>query len=79
MSAEHGKGSLVKVAVDRRRCISSGYCVMEAPAVFTQDEEGLVVVTDANPPAEQHAAARTAEIACPAAVITVSEDGSDAA
>jgi ferredoxin len=77
--ARHMEGFSVKVAVDRRRCISSGYCVMEAPAVFTQDEEGLVVLLDANPPPAQHAAARTAEIACPAAVITVSEDGSEGA
>ena len=69
----------MKVAVDRRRCISSGYCVMEAPAVFTQDEEGLVVLTDPNPPAALHAATKTAELACPAAVIMVSEEGSDAA
>ena len=52
---------------------------MEAPAVFTRDEEGLVVLIDPNPPAAQHAAVRTAELACPAAVITVSEDGSDTA
>jgi ferredoxin len=69
----------VKVAVDRRRCISSGYCVMEAPAVFTQDEEGLVVLLDPDPPASQHAATKTAELACPAAVISVSEEGSDPA
>lgn len=69
----------MKVAVDRRRCISSGYCVMEAPAVFTRDEDGLVVLLDADPPPAQHAAARTAALACPAAVITVSEEGSDAA
>ncbi len=69
----------MKVAIDRRRCISSGYCVMEAPAIFTQDEEGLVVLLDADPPAAQHAAARTAELACPAAVITVSDQGSDPA
>ena len=69
----------MKVAIDRRRCLSSGYCVMEAPAVFTQDEEGLVVLLDANPPPDQHAAVGIAELACPAAVITVTEDGSDAA
>jgi len=50
---------------------------MEAPAVFTQDDEGLVVLLDPNPPAAQHAAAKTAELACPAAVISVSEEGSD--
>jgi ferredoxin len=69
----------LKVAVDRRRCISSGYCVMEAPAVFSQDEEGLVVLLDSNPPSAQHAATRIAELACPAAVIAVSEEGSDPA
>ncbi len=69
----------MKVAIDRRRCLSSGYCVMEAPAVFTQDEEGLVVLLNANPPPDQHAAVKTAELACPAAVITVSDEGSDAA
>jgi ferredoxin len=69
----------LKVAIDRRRCLSSGYCVMDAPAVFTQDEEGLVVLLDANPPPDQRAAARTAELACPAAVITVSEEGADPA
>lgn len=69
----------MKVAIDRRRCLSSGYCVMEAPAVFTRDEEGLVVLLDANPPADLHAAVKAAERACPAAVITVTEEGSDAA
>jgi ferredoxin len=69
----------VKVRIDARRCISSGYCVMEAPAVFAQDEEGLVVLLDPSPPPSQHGAARAAEIACPAAVITVDDEGSDAA
>jgi ferredoxin len=69
----------MRIAVDRRRCISSGYCVMEAPSLFTQDEEGLVVLLNSEPPASLHAAARVAEAACPAAVITVSDDGPEAA
>lgn len=69
----------MKVRIDARRCLSSGYCVMEAPAVFAQDEEGLVVLLDPDPPPTQHAAVRTAERACPAAVITVVEEESDAA
>ena len=68
----------MKVKIDARRCLSSGYCVMEAPAIFAQDEEGLVVLLDPNPPPSQHAAAKAAERACPAAVITVIDEGSDA-
>jgi ferredoxin len=34
----------VRVAADRDVCIGAGMCVATAPAVFDQDDEGLVVV-----------------------------------
>jgi len=62
------------ITVDARRCLSSGYCVEQAPELFTRDEDGLVVLLQQNPPAELLAAARAAAIACPAAVISIDED-----
>jgi ferredoxin len=53
-------------------CVGGGMCVMAAPAVFSQDEDdGLVVVLDDNPPAEEHEAVREAARLCPAMAIHV--------
>lgn len=34
----------VRIAADRDVCIGAGMCVVAAPAVFDQDDEGIVVV-----------------------------------
>jgi ferredoxin len=62
------------ITVDARRCLSSGYCVEQAPELFTRDEDGLVVLLQPNPPAELLEAARAAAVACPAAVISLHQD-----
>ncbi|MFE7777304.1 ferredoxin [Streptomyces sp. NPDC057445] len=68
------------VRVDRDRCLGAGMCALTAPQVFDQDEdEGLVVLLNAQPPQEQHAAVRVAAGVCPASVITVTERGSSPA
>ncbi|UQX04210.1 ferredoxin [Streptomyces sp. RerS4] len=62
------------IRVDRDRCLGAGMCALTAPGVFDQDEEaGLVVLLNADPPREQHAAVRLAAGVCPGAVITVTE------
>ncbi|BBX94961.1 ferredoxin [Mycobacterium lacus] len=64
----------MKVFVDQGICASSGNCVRTAPGVFDQrDEDGVVVLRDANPPAEQAEAARRAAAACPALAIRIEE------
>ncbi|GHH86909.1 ferredoxin [Streptomyces sulfonofaciens] len=58
--------------IDQERCCAAGQCVLVADDLFDQrDEDGVVVLLDANP--EGDAAARAAEAAalCPAAAITV--------
>jgi ferredoxin len=53
-------------------CVGGGMCVMAAPAVFAQDEDdGLVIVLDEAPPAEEHEAVREAARLCPAMAIHV--------
>ncbi|MBW0019008.1 MAG: ferredoxin [Mycobacterium sp.] len=64
----------MKVIVDEAVCASSGNCVMNAPEVFDQrDEDGVVVLLNPNPPAEQAQGARKAAAACPALAIRIEE------
>ncbi|WP_436735741.1 ferredoxin [Streptomyces sp. BBFR102] len=65
----------MKITVDEEKCCGAGQCVLIAPEVFDQrDEDGIVVLLDAAPPAEQHDAVRESAEVCPAAAIQVTED-----
>jgi ferredoxin len=62
----------MNVQVDQDRCVSAGHCVVAAAAVFDQrDEDGVVVLLDATPPAELAAEVESAAESCPAQAIRV--------
>ncbi|MDH6523079.1 ferredoxin [Streptomyces sp. SAI-135] len=62
----------MRITIEEDKCCGAGQCVLLAPEVFDQrDEDGVVVLLDAEPPSEQHAAAREAAAVCPASVIEV--------
>ncbi|GEB48853.1 MULTISPECIES: ferredoxin [Streptomyces] len=62
----------MRVTVDPDKCCGAGQCVLVAPEVFDQrDEDGIVVLLDAAPPADRHEAVREAAAICPAAAIEV--------
>jgi ferredoxin len=62
----------VHVTVDTGKCCGAGQCVLIAPEVFDQGEDdGIVVLLDADPPAEQDAAVAEAAQVCPAAAIAL--------
>jgi ferredoxin len=64
----------MKVTVDQNICASSGNCVMNASEVFDQrDDDGVVVLLNANPPAEEAEGVRRAAAACPALAIHIEE------
>lgn len=64
----------MKVTVDQDICASSGNCVMNAPEVFDQrDEDGVVVLLNPNPTADQADGARKAAAFCPALAIQIEE------
>ena len=64
----------MKVTVDQNNCASSGNCVKNAPELFDQrDEDGVVVLLNEHPSAEQAEGARRAAAACPARVIHIEE------
>ena len=64
----------MKVVVDEDRCCGAGTCAMIAPEVFDQrDEDGIVVLLEEQPAADQHDTVRQAADMCPAAAITLAE------
>ncbi|GAA1684266.1 ferredoxin [Nonomuraea fuscirosea] len=65
----------MKVTVDEDKCCGAGQCVLLAPEVFDQrEEDGIVLLLDAEPGPDQHALVREAAAVCPAAAIEVTED-----
>jgi ferredoxin len=64
----------MKVTVDQDKCVSSGQCVLNATQVFDQrDSDGVVVLLNNDPPADQADNVRRAAAACPAQAIHVEE------
>jgi ferredoxin len=63
----------MRVIVDPNICVASGQCVLTVETVFDQQEDGTVLLLDANPPAELHDEVRYAAALCPAQAITVIE------
>jgi ferredoxin len=61
----------MRVTIDENKCIGSGACVLKAPDVFDQDEDGIVVLLG-QPANDKHVQeAVSAALACPANVIEV--------
>ena len=65
---------VLKVHVDEHKCIGAGQCVLRAPKIFDQREDGIVILLDPTPPAALHGAARKAADLCPAEAIAIEED-----
>ena len=61
----------MKVIVDQDKCIASGQCVLAAPEVFDQRDDGTVVLLTASPSGELAEGAREAATLCPGLAILV--------
>jgi ferredoxin len=64
----------VRVVADREVCIGSGNCVYCAPAVFDQDDEGLVVLLTAEVGPQDVDVVRDAVAHCPSGALQIAED-----
>ena len=65
--------SVLKVRVDLEKCIGAGQCVLRAPRIFDQRDDGMVILLDDSPPTELYAAAHKAADLCPSQAITIEE------
>lgn len=61
----------VRISVDREVCIGAGQCVLTAPRVFTQDDDGLGEVLAGREDGHGSPLVREAARACPVSAITV--------
>jgi len=64
----------MKITVDRNLCESTGMCTGLAPDLFELDEDGLVVLLNAEPGNDARSAAQQAVRNCPVAAIAI-QDG----
>jgi ferredoxin len=62
------------IVADRSACIGSGMCVLTAPAVFDQGDDGIVVVLEAEVPPEHAEAAARAVAGCPSGALRRIDD-----
>ena len=63
----------MKVILDRDLCCGAGQCVLSAPAVFDQDDDGIARLLVEMPPAEQHDDVREAALICPRQAIDLAD------
>jgi len=64
----------MRVEVDQPKCVASGQCVLAAPEVFDQDDDGIAVLLDATPGPEHEDAVRESVAICPAAAIRLVQE-----
>ncbi|MFI1798847.1 ferredoxin [Streptomyces sp. NPDC020379] len=64
----------MRITADTSRCVGAGQCVLNAPQVFDQDDDGLVSLLLTEPGADEEARVRLAAGLCPSRAVTVHED-----
>jgi ferredoxin len=61
----------MKVTVDDDVCIGAAQCVLTAPDLFEQDDDGLSHAVDEDPAEDRRSDAEAAAAVCPARAIAV--------
>jgi ferredoxin len=59
----------MRVSVEVDKCCGAGQCVLVAPDVFDQSDDGTAILLDPAPPEALHAAVREAAQVCPGVAI----------
>lgn len=63
----------VRISAERDACVGAGQCALVAGELFDQDDDGIVVILDEQPPGSHAALALRAASLCPARAITVAD------
>jgi ferredoxin len=68
------EGKTVKIVADKHKCIGAGTCVVIAPELFDQDDEGIVDVLVEEPREDQLGVLNEAIEYCPAQALLLARD-----
>ena len=64
----------MRIKADTGVCVGSGQCVLTEPAVFDQDDDGIVVLLTDQPDEQAVAQAREAVNLCPSRALSIVEE-----
>lgn len=64
----------MRIKADTGVCVGSGQCVLTEPAVFEQDDDGIVMLLNERPDGAAADRARNAVDLCPSQALSIVED-----
>jgi ferredoxin len=69
---------LMKIVVDKQKCVGHARCAAAAPEIYEVDESGYIAFAAKEVPHDLEAQARRGARACPERVIHIENDEADA-
>ncbi|MFG1606293.1 ferredoxin [Actinoplanes sp. NPDC049265] len=64
----------MRIKADTDVCVGAGQCVLTDPAVFDQDDDGIVTLLTDRPEGEAAEHARDAVLICPSQALSIIEE-----
>lgn len=64
----------MRIKADSGLCVGAGQCVLTEPAVFDQDDDGLVALLTDHPDDQTAAQARHAVTLCPSRALSILQE-----
>jgi ferredoxin len=64
----------MRIKADTGRCVGSGQCVLTEPAVFDQNDDGIVTLLNEHPDDDIAAQAHQAVILCPSRALSIQQE-----
>ncbi|MEV4112191.1 (4Fe-4S)-binding protein [Nonomuraea sp. NPDC049695] len=65
---------MMRITADTNLCVGSGQCVLIEPAVFDQDDDGIVTLLTDHPDDQRAAQARHAITLCPSRALSIPQE-----
>ncbi|MFF3324040.1 ferredoxin [Streptomyces sp. NPDC002889] len=63
----------MQISIDHHTCIGSGQCVLTAPGVFTQDDDGYSALVPGGTETATHQQVQEAALSCPVQAIAATD------